>query len=52
MIEKKIREICELEAEIADLEDLIKNTKIENEILKLQIQKKEIIIKKLELEQS
>lgn len=50
MVENNI--MAHLDAEIKDLEDAIKKITNNNEILKLQIQKKELMLKKLELEQT
>lgn len=52
MVENNIKILTHLEFEIKDLEDAIKNTKNANEILKLNIQKKELLLQKLELEQA
>ncbi len=51
MLEKNIKIMANLEAEIKDLEKTIKKTKIDNEIIKLNIQKKELLLQKLEIEQ-
>ncbi len=52
VVGKEINVINRLDEEINKLKELIKNTKNENEILKLRILKKEIMIKKLGLETS
>lgn len=52
MVENNIKIMIQLDEEIKDLEEAIKNTKNANEILKLNIQKKELLLQKLELEQA
>lgn len=44
--------IKQLDIAIKELEDLIKNIETKNEILKLNIQKKELILQSLELEET
>lgn len=44
--------IKQLDIAIKKLEDLIKNIETKNEILKLNIQKKELILQSLELEET
>ena len=51
MVENNIKIMIQLDEEIKDLEEAIKSTKISNEILKLNIKKKELMLQKLELEQ-
>ena len=48
MVENNIKIMIQLDEEIKDLEEAIKNTKNANEILKLNIQKKELLLQKLE----
>lgn len=43
------KEIEKLDKEIEELEQLILNTISENELLKINIKKKELILKKIEL---
>jgi len=51
MVENNIKIMIQLDEEIKDLEEAIKSTKNSNEILKLNIKKKELMLQKLELEQ-
>lgn len=51
MVENNIKIMAHLDAEIKDLEEAIKNAKTDNEIIKLNIQKKELLLQKIELEQ-
>lgn len=50
MVENNIKIITHLDAEIKDLNEAIKNTRNQNEIIKLNIQKKELLLQKVELE--
>lgn len=49
MVENNI--MAHLDVEIRDLEETITKVKIENEILKLNIQKKKLLLQRMELEQ-
>lgn len=49
MVENNI--MAHLDVEISDLEETITKVKIENEILKLNIQKKKLLLQRMELEQ-
>lgn len=51
MVENNIKIMIQLDEEIKDLKEAIKSTKNSNEILKLNIKKKELMLQKLELEQ-
>lgn len=51
MVENNIKIITHLDVEIKDLNEAIKNAKSQNEIIKLNIQKKELLLQKAELEQ-
>ena len=49
MVEDNIRIINDLDIQIKDLEDAIKNTKSVNEKIKLSIQKKLLLLQQLDL---
>ncbi len=51
MAENNVKILLHLNEEIKYLEEAIKSTENANEILKLSIQKKELLLLKLELEQ-
>lgn len=52
MVENNVKILAHLNEEIKDLEEAIQKAKNANEILKLNIQKKELLLQKLELEQA
>ena len=51
MVENSIKTMIQLDEEIKYLEEIIKSMKNANEILKLNIKKKELMLQKFELEQ-
>ena len=52
MVENNTKIMIDLDKEIQKLEELINQLRNSNEILKLNVQKKELLLKKLEFEQS
>ena len=45
----KNKEIAELDKELENLERLIENTILENELIKINIKKKELLLKRIQL---
>ena len=45
----KNKEIAKLDKELENLERLIENTILENEIIKINIKKKELLLKRIQL---
>lgn len=45
----KNKEIAKLDKELEDLERLIENTILENELIKINIKKKELLLKRIQL---
>ena len=43
-------QIINLDKEIKELDELLKNTKIENELIKIRIARKRLLLKKFKLE--
>lgn len=51
MSEQKNNLLVNIEQQLKELEKIVEKNKQENELLKLQIRKKELILQKLELEE-
>ena len=45
----KNKEIAKLDEELENLEKLIENTILENELIKIRIKKKELLLKRIQL---